>query len=125
MNIAIISGNVAQKYDNGTNIRLSIADTYKDKTTFIPVFLYDSSALFAQKYIKIGDHISVEGRLSTYRNNQNKDVLTMIATRVSFEGYKNPNRDNRTSYTDTSDMPVQDNDDILSIPTNNIDNIEF
>ena len=92
MNTVILSGNVSQKFDNGTNVRLSIADSYKDKTVFIPVTLYDNNADFARKHIEKGDHISIEGRLGIYRTQDNKEIVSVIVHRVRFEGYKNPHK---------------------------------
>ena len=92
MNTVILSGNVSQKYDNGTNVRLSIADNYKDKTVFIPVTLYDNNAVFAREHIEKGDHISIEGRLGIYKTQDNREIVSIIAHRVSFEGYKNPHK---------------------------------
>ena len=92
MNTVILSGNVSQKFDNGNNVRLSIADSYKDKTAFIPITLYDNNADFARNHIEKGDHISIEGRIGIYKTQDNREVVSIIAHRVNFEGYKNPHK---------------------------------
>ena len=104
MNTVILSGNISQKFDNGNNVKISIADTYKDKTVFIPITLYEHNAEFARKYLEPGDHISIEGRISMYENAEGKKGISIIAHRVNFEGYKNPHKGD-TSYRYTKPAP--------------------
>ena len=98
MNLVIVTGNVCQVYDNGNNVRISIADNYKDTTTYIPIFLFSGNAEFAKKYIVKGDHVSIEGRIGNYKGNDGKEHLTIIANRINFEGYRNPNKGKTTVY---------------------------
>lgn len=122
MNIVILSGNVTSIYDNTTNIKVTIADNYKENTTFIPItFFNENTCNFIRKYIKIGDHISIENaRIGSYRDNQNKECLSVIGSLISFEGYKNPNK-NSTNVQEQNtnenldnfvDMPNSDSDDL-------------
>lgn len=97
MNLVILSGNVSQIWvndgDNTHNVKVCIADNYRtkdgsDKAIYIPIMCYDRNADWATKHLKKGDHISVQGILTTYRNNNGAEVLSVIARRISFEGYK-------------------------------------
>lgn len=88
MNIVILTGNVASVYDNTDNVKITIADNYKERTDFIAVTAFGASANFARQYIKIGDHISIQGRVTTYKDNTGRTVMSLIANTISFEGYK-------------------------------------
>lgn len=92
MNLAILSGNVCTMFDNQHNVRLTIADNYKDNTDYITVTLFSNQADFARKYITKGDHVSIEGRITTYKDNTGKDIMGITAKNISFEGYKNPKK---------------------------------
>lgn len=92
MNLAILSGNVCTMFDNQHNVRLTIADNYKDNTDYITVTLFSNQAEFARKYITKGDHVSIEGRITTYKDNTGRDVIGITAKNISFEGYKNPKK---------------------------------
>lgn len=92
MNLVILSGNVCTMFDNQHNMRLTIADNYKDNTDYITVTLFSNQAEFARKYITKGDHVSIEGRITTYKDNSGKDVMGITAKNISFEGYKNPKK---------------------------------
>ena len=92
MNTVILTGNVCSMFDNNTNIRLTIADNYKDNTDYITVTLFNNQMEFARKYMKVGDHIAIQGRISTYKNNMGKEIMGITANNISFEGYRNPNK---------------------------------
>ena len=79
-------------FDNQHNVRLTIADNYKDNTDYITVTLFGSQAEFARKYITKGDHVSIEGRITTYNDNTGNDIMGITAKNISFEGYKNPKK---------------------------------
>lgn len=85
----ILTGNVCNIYDNQHNVKITIADNYKDRTDYIKVALFKNQAEFARKFIKIGDHVSIKGRASTYEGNTG-ETLGIIAHEINFEGYKNP-----------------------------------
>lgn len=99
MNIVILSGNVCSMYDNTNNVKITIADNFKDRTDYIKVALFKNQADFARKYIKIGDHISVQGRISTYNSNTG-EAMGVIANEINFEGYKNPNKKDTSNNDD-------------------------
>lgn len=105
MNKVILTGNVTAKYDNGTNVRITIADNYKDGTNFIPITLFDNNADFTRKYISIGDHICVEGALNSYErmDESGKHVSSLFVQcwSVGFEGFKNPNKNKNPNYSDS------------------------
>ena len=92
MNLTILTGNIAKIYNNDTNARMMIADNYKEKATFIPVSLYGPLANHVLRYMEAGDHVSVVGRVSTYKTPNGEERVSIIASRVSFEGYKNPRK---------------------------------
>lgn len=93
MNIVILSGKVANKFDNGGNVRFTIADNYKDHTTFITVTAFSNTADFVRRYINIGDSISIEGRVGNYTDNGGQERISIIANKVNFEGYQRRKED--------------------------------
>ena len=95
MNTVILTGNVCSMFDNNTNIRLTIADNYKDNTDYITVTLFNNQMEFARKYMKVGDHIAIQGRISTYKNNM---------------GYRNPNKNVNSVSGDNNVNNVSKND---------------
>lgn len=121
MNIVILSGKVAKIYQNSdTHIKIIIAEHYADKTDFIGVTMFENTAKAALKYLEIGDHISIEGRVSTYKGNDNKEYTTIIANRFNWEGYKNPKKQIKESQqSNNQDIGfVQlDNSDIEDLDT--------
>lgn len=90
MNLVILSGKVANKYDNGGNVRLTIAEKYKQNTQFISVTTFGNTANFVRTYVNIGDAISIEGRMDTFKGNDGKERLSIVANTVNFEGYQRP-----------------------------------
>lgn len=108
MNKVIITGNVTAKYDNGTNVRITIADNYKDGTNFIPVTLFDQNADFVKKFVNIGDHIYIDGALSSTEtqgeDGKKRNKVFIQCWRVGFEGFRNPNKDKNPSYSDTKQV---------------------
>lgn len=106
MNKILITGNVTSKYDNGTNVRITIADNYKDGTNYIPVTLFDQKADFAKKFINIGDHVYIEGALGCRQrqdnNGKQENSLFVQCWSIGFEGYRNPNKDRNPSYSGES-----------------------
>ena len=94
MNILILTGNVCSIYDNTTNMRITIADNFKDKTDYIKVTLFENQMNFAKKYVKIGDHVAIQGRITTYKDNSGKETMGIVASNISFEGYRNPKKEN-------------------------------
>ena len=104
MNKVIITGNVTAKYDNGTNVRITIADNYKDGTNFIPVTLFDQNAKFVKKFVNIGDHIYVDGAISSSEtkgeDGKKRNKVFIQVWRVGFEGFRNPNKDKNPSYSE-------------------------
>lgn len=125
MNMVILTGNVCNMFDNDNNVRITIADNYKERTDYIKVTLFKNQADFARKYIKIGDHISVQGRVSTYESNKG-ETLGITAHEISFEGYKNPNKkedkqpnEDKANNDSFSDIGTSEN---VSLPWENNEN---
>ena len=110
MNTVILTGNVCSMFDNNTNIRLTIADNYKDNTDYITVTLFNNQMEFARKYMKVGDHIAIQGRISTYKNNMGKEIMGITANNISFEGYRNPNKKEIEENTNSNVNSVSEND---------------
>ena len=110
MNTVILTGNVCSMFDNNTNIRLTIADNYKDNTDYITVTLFNNQMEFARKYMKVGDHIAIQGRISTYKNNMGKEIMGITANNISFEGYRNPNKNVNSVSGDNNVNNVSKND---------------
>lgn len=93
MNFVILTGNVSQMWvNNDRNVKVCIADNYAtkegNKTIYIPIMCYDKNAEWAAKHVKVGDHISVQGIISSYKNNNGNECLSIIARRIGFECYK-------------------------------------
>ena len=81
-----------------------LADNFKERSDYIPISLFGKMAEHVLKYMQVGDHISIEGRVSTYRDNLNNERVTIIANRVNFEGYKNPKKS--AINNNTSNEPI-------------------
>ena len=95
MNIDIITGNITSIWDNSTNVKVTVADNYKETTTFIPsTFFSESTCNFIRQFMKVGDHISIKGRIGSYKDNNGKEVISVIGNEINFEGYKNPKKTN-------------------------------
>ena len=118
MNTVILTGNVCSMFDNNTNIRLTIADNYKDNTDYITVTLFNNQMEFARKYMKVGDHIAIQGRISTYKNNMGKEIMGITANNISFEGYKNPSKKAVEENTFSSVNNMLRNDSVNSVSEN-------
>lgn len=118
MNTVILTGNVCSMFDNNTNIRLTIADNYKDNTDYITVTLFNNQMEFARKYMKVGDHIAIQGRISTYKNNMGKEIMGITANNISFEGYKNPSKKAVEENTYSNVNSIIANNSVDSIPRN-------
>ena len=119
MNTVILTGNVCSMFDNNTNIRLTIADNYKDNTDYITVTLFNNQMEFARKYMKVGDHIAIQGRISTYKNNMGKEIMGITANNINFEGYRNPNKKesvNSVSENDFVELGILNTDDEGELP---------
>lgn len=92
MNVVVLSGNVTQVYDNRSYTKFIIADNRADGyTNYIPVCVFDQQKDFVDKYVKIGDHVSVYGYVSVYRDGDTQRI-SINASRVNFEGYRNPKK---------------------------------
>lgn len=116
MNKVILTGNVTAKYDNETNVRITIADNFKTGTSFIPITLFDQKADFVRKFVNIGDHIYVEGALSSTESQdeggKKKNKLFVQCWSIGFEGFRNPNKDKNPSYSaenTSATVPAPDN----------------
>lgn len=118
MNTVILTGNVCSMFDNNTNIRLTIADNYKDNTDYITVTLFNNQMEFARKYMKVGDHVAIQGRISTYKNNMGKEIMGITANNISFEGYKNPSKKAVEENTFSSVNDMLRNDSVNSVSEN-------
>lgn len=96
MNKVIVTGNISSIYENAGNTKVTIADNYKERTTFIPCTVFtESTRKFIKTYMSTGDHIAIEGRIGSYRDNSGKETISVIAESVNFEGYKNPSKQAR------------------------------
>ena len=70
------------------NITLSIPRNYKNEdgiyeTDYITIRLYNGIAENTMKYCKKGDLLGIKGRVQT-RQEDNKNIIEIIAERVSF-----------------------------------------
>lgn len=93
MNILILSGNIAKIYKNSEkNVKVVIADQYKDHTEFLPVMCFDDKAQWAAAHLEIGDHVTVRGCVGSYDTGTGDRKLSLIAHQVNFEGYPSPRR---------------------------------
>lgn len=112
MNNVILSGNVANIYINNNNVKIVLADRYKDKTSFIPVTCFGTTAQFVQNYFKIGDHVAVNGRLGSYKDSCNRETIDVIADRVSFEGYSKPQKEQSVAK-DFIPLQIEESESII------------
>lgn len=112
MNNVILSGNVANIYINNNNVKIVLADRYKDRTSFIPVTCFGTTAQFVQNYFKIGDHVAVQGRLGSYKDSCNRETIDVIADRVNFEGYRKPQQEQSAGVANNF-IPLQEEPSII------------
>jgi RPA family protein len=93
MNKVLITGNITNIYDNGESVKVSIADNYKESTTFIGVIFYnENSKSFIRKYIEKGDHVETVGRIGTYKDSVGAERMVVYGLEIAFDGYRNPHK---------------------------------
>ena len=93
MNQFIISGKIAKIYKNSDkNVKIIIADQYRDMTSFIPVMCFDEKATWATEHLMTGDHILARGVVGLYDTGTGEKKISLITHQVSFEGYPSPRR---------------------------------
>lgn len=52
--------------------------------TFVPVCCFDRQATFVVQYLKKGSKIEVDGRVSSYKNKEGKNTISIVGERISF-----------------------------------------
>ena len=93
MNLVIITGNLVKIYQNSeTQVKIVVADTYKDNTTYIPVMCFKHNATWAMRNLQVADHISITGCVGTYKSSTGGEHLSIIAHQISYEGYPSTSR---------------------------------
>ena len=93
MNQFIISGKIAKMYKNSDkNVKVIIADQYRDITSFIPVMCFDEKATWATEHLMTGDHVLARGVVGLYDAGTGEKKISLIAHQISFEGYPSPRR---------------------------------
>lgn len=75
-------------------MKISIADNYKENTTYIPIMLFNNNAEWTIRNVQVGDHINVQATIGTYKDSAGTERVSIIGQRISFEGYKNPKKQN-------------------------------
>lgn len=113
MNNVILSGNIANIYINSNNTRIVIASTYKQKTSFITVTCFNSTAEFVKNYMQVGDHVAITGRLGTYKDSCNRETIDVIADRINFEGYPKPSRIGGNNKEEDTFIKLSEADELL------------
>ena len=63
------------------------------ETDFIDVILWDGIAENVKEYCKKGDLVGIKGRIQSVKEND-KDVIQIVAEKVTFLSSKNPKEDN-------------------------------
>lgn len=116
MNIVILTGNVTTIWDNmPKNMRITIADNYRDKTTFVPVVCFGNNAEWVRRNIQKGDHVNVQATVGTYKGRDGIERVTVIAQRITFEGYRNPRKQSQSQY-NTYNTPNNYNQQRIAMP---------
>jgi len=72
-----------------TNVTLAVQRPYKNKegeyeTDFITCVLWKGVAETTAEYCQKGDLIGVRGRIQTFKNNEDKTEINVVAERVTF-----------------------------------------
>lgn len=129
MNIAILMGRLTKDPDistsqNGTQIArytIAIDRIGKDQgADFISCVAFNKSAEFAEKYLKKGTKIAIEGMIRTgsYTNKDGQKVYTndCVVNRVEFAESKKA---------ESTNAPTTPNDDFMDIPGDIDDQIPF
>lgn len=102
MNLFIVTGNIAKMYQNSPeNVKLVIADQYKDRTEFISVMLFGERAAWATKWIQVGDHVLAQGSIGSYDSGSGSRKMSLVAHKICFEGYPSPRRRSEKAQTFT------------------------
>lgn len=115
--------------------RFNIAVTRdKDNTDFIPCVAFNKTAELINQYVRKGDQIGVEGRLSSgsYENDQGRTVYTLNVTvnRIDF-GAKKQGNNQSNGYQQNSyqpqpggaygiDQAFEDEDDIYDFDSDDL-----
>ena len=70
--------------------------------------MFDQNADFVKKFVNIGDHIYIDGALSSTEtqgeDGKKRNKVFIQCWRVGFEGFRNPNKDKNPSYSDTKQV---------------------
>lgn len=110
MNEVIVTGNITSIFENAGNTKVTVADNYKDTTTFIPcTFFSENTRQFINKYMVAGDHVAIKGRIGNYKDNFGKETLSIVAHEINFEGYKNPAKTAKKTEKETDNFTLIDN----------------
>lgn len=110
MNEVIVTGNITSIFENEGNTKVTVADNYKDTTTFIPcTFFSENTRQFIKKYMIKGDHVAIKGRIGNYKDNSGKETLSIVAHEINFEGYKNPTKTEKKIEKEADDFTLIDN----------------
>ena len=110
MNEVIVTGNITSIFENAGNTKVTVADNYKETTTFIPcTFFSENTRQFIKKYMVTGDHVAIRGRIGNYKDNAGKETLSVVAHEINFEGYKNPSKVAKETGKETDDFTLMDN----------------
>lgn len=97
MNLVILSGNLCQEWEERTTIsgKIVVSNTIavrdgKDKSQFIKVKAWESTAQLLTKYIKKGDKFTLQGLFKTdvYEKDNKKNYFNYILIQNFEFGYK-------------------------------------
>lgn len=135
LNHVVIMGRMVRdpelrQLDNGTSVTsfsVAVERNYVDKTTnerqadFLNVVAWRQTADFVCKYFHQGDMIALEGSLQsrkyTDKDGNNRIVIEIVASNISFCGGKNGGNANTATTNDTpatmvANAPSEDNDEL-------------
>lgn len=59
--------------------------------SFVPVCCFDRQATFAVQYLKKGSKIEVEGHISSYKNKEGKNTISIVSDKINFIKTKQDN----------------------------------
>ena len=91
MNKVLLTGNITNIYDNSQNVKITIADNYKETSTYIGItYFAEHCKEFIRNYMRKGDHVEITGRIGTYKDNLGQERISIIGHEISFDGYRNP-----------------------------------
>jgi single-strand DNA-binding protein len=123
-------GNKVAKFSLATNKSYTKNGEKITETSWHNIVLWGKLAELAEKYVKKGNSVIIEGEIN-YRSYENKDGQTIYITEINGDrlhfagGKKDEAPQAKNEYQKSGKVPVKAMSDISELPGNIVDNPDF